>query len=284
MKLKALFLSALLAVSFSACSKQRIEARRFEKFYQAQTGQKLVIQKLFTLVNGVTVFRNKSTGELVAFNVSKFDKNSQTTMAQYLAVANQPSDVVHNLTRRDVTTSSTSWVPGYWTTESDPIYDNYGYQTGYITRDVYVDGYYSTSTTTTSYYDGGGFTFAENSAQNKDLDAIASSAESANNAALTNSIVAQYGLSEDRAESLASLAVNYAQLQDSRRLTDADKEVFSQKALNVSFADLQNAYTASTQGNANQYNTIIGQAAQFNGLSPEKARDLIDQYFTSDQE
>jgi hypothetical protein len=283
MKLRVLVLSALLAVTFSACSKERVAANNFTDFYQAQTGQKLSIEKLFTLVNGVTVFKNKSTGELVAFNTAKYDKNTMTTMAQYLAVANQPSDVVHNLSERSVTTSYEQYHAGYWYDVNDPVYDNYGHQTGYTTHSYYSEPYYTTEYTTTYYYDGGGFTFSENNAQNKDLDAIASNVETANNAVVTNSIVAQYGLSEDRAQSLADLAVNYAKLRDARRLTDADKEVFAKKALNVSFNDLQSAYKGSVQGNAGQYNTIINQAAEFNGLSPEKARTLIDSYFTTQQ-
>jgi hypothetical protein len=282
MKFKVLVLSAVLAVSLSACSKERKVANSFSDFYEQQTGQKLVVEKLFTLQPGVVVFKNKSTGEYVAFNTSKFDANSQTTMAAYLAAASAPGDVVHNLSERSVTTSYSTYHDGYWTYSDDPVYDMNGNQTGYTRHDYYVEGYYTTDYSTTYYYDGGGFTFAEANTQNKDLDAIANSVETANNAEVANSIVSKFGLSEDRAETLANLAVNYARLENSRRLTGADKEVFAKKALNVSYGDLESAYRASAQGNATQYNTLIGQAAQFNGMSPEKARTLMDTYFTSE--
>jgi hypothetical protein len=283
MNFKVLMLTAMMALSLSACSKQRKQANSFTDFYEAQTGQKLTLEKLFTLQTGVSVFKNKSTGELVAFNTAKYDPNSQSSLAAYLAVANQPGDVVHNLSERDVTTSSTYYVSGYWSYTDDPVYDWNGNVTGYVRHDYYVDGYYKTDYTTTAYYDGGGFTFAEASSQSKDLDAIANSVQSANTSEITNSIVSKFGLSEDRAEALADLAINYQRLENSRRLTSADKEVFAKKALNVSYADLENAHTAAAQGNDAQYKTLIGQAAQFNGTSPETLRTIMDTAFTSQQ-
>ena len=272
----------MMALTLSACSHQRKTANSFSDFYENQTGQKLVIEKLFTLHDGVTVFKNKSTGEFVAFNTAKFNKDTMTTMDQYLAAANQPGDVVHNLSERAVTTSYSTYHEGYWTYTYDPIYDIYGNQTGSVRHDYYVEGYYTTDYSTTYYYDGGGFTFAESNSQSKDLDAIANSVETANHAAVANSIVAKFGLTEDRAETLANLAVQYSTLENSRRLTGADKEVFAKKALNVSFGDLESAYKASAQGNSAQYNTLIGKAADFNGMSPEKARTLMDMYFTNE--
>ena len=283
MKLRLLSLSLVMAFGLSACSKERVAAKSFEKFYKDQTGETIKIEKLFTLVDGVTVFKNKGTGEYVAFNTAKFNKDTMTTLDQYLAVANQPSDVVHNLTERAVTTTVEHYHEAHWETEQDPIYDNNGNQTGYVEHSYYVEGYYTETSSTVYYYDGGGFTFSENNSQNKDLDAIAANIEDANNAGIANSIVAKFGLSEERAESLANLAVNYANLENSRRLTTADKEVFAKKALNLSFNDLQSAYKSSAQGNSARYNTLISQAAQFNGMSPEKARELMDLYFSEQQ-
>ena len=282
MNLKTLVVAALVGLSMVGCSKQRKAAKDFESFLSSQTGHSYKIAKLYTLVDGSVVLKDKTTGEYVAYNVGKYNKDTMTTLNDYLSVANSPGDVVHNLSSYDQTYEQSTWHEGYWASESVDVYDDYGNVIGYTYQDYWVPGYYTTDYYTTTYYTGDGFTFSEDASKSKDLDAIAAASEDADNQALADQIHSQFGLSEERSETLANLAVNYSKLEDSRKLTDADKEVFAKEGLGVSYAQLQNAYQNSAKGgDSKEYDSLVSQAAKLNGTTPEKARALMDLYFSA---
>jgi hypothetical protein len=283
MKLRTLALALMIGMSLVGCSKQRIATKSFEQFLTSQTGHDYSIAKLFTLIDGSVVLKDKTTGEYVAYNVNKYNSATMTSLNDYLSVASAPSDVVHNLQSYDVSTTTQTWNPGYWYNYTVDVYDSNGNVIGYTDQSQWVDGYYSYNTTTETYYDGGGFTFSEDNAKSKDLDAIAASVENQDNMILSNQLRTQFGLSEDRAETLASLAVNYSKLEDSRKLTASDKEVFAKNGLGVSYSDLETAYKKSAKGtDTKSYESLISTAAKVNGTTPEKARQIMDLYFNSE--
>ncbi len=272
--------SVMIAFTLMSCSAQRKQARAFEKLLEAETGQKFKIQKLNTERPGSTVFKNKSTGEYVAYNLNKFNRETMTKLSDFTAIATAPGDIVRNLTQRTETYSNDYWVEGYWATDYDPIYDEDGNYIGSVEDEYYVEGYWATETWSVTYYDGSGFTFSARTDTSKDLDAIAADIEEGDRFSVAQEISTRFGLSEERADTLANLAINYQKLEDARKLTAADKEIFSRQALSVSFRDLQTAYkNKETIDGKKSLGRLMHEAAQANGTTPEKMRAIVDMYF-----
>lgn len=241
-----LFVLLALSALFTGCTSKRMkEARAFEAVLEAGTGVSWSVVKASTEEEGYSVFRNEATGEYVAYNISKWDGTTMTTLDQYQAIATS-TDVINNLTR----TSETDW-----------SYDG--------------DGEWSS--TTVYYYSGGGFRFDNSSNVSRDLETFASLREEAAVAFLAARLKSEYSLSTSRAQEMARLASRWQRLENRRELTVAEKNTFALSAMGVNMNQIETAVRGRAEGRDQQYRELLRTAARVNGTTPEMIGKFFDQ-------
>ncbi len=223
------------------------------------------------------VYKNVTTGEYLAYNLSKWDSRTMTTISQYMADSN---DVVHNLDLKQewVTTGHTEDDYDYrWITKSDwdatcscnQDHSSYDYVK---IGSHYVDdsGYYP-------FYYGGGFRFENEGGTSKDLETMAALREEKSVENLSKTFKSQYSLSNDRAQELAKLSYKYMRVENSRELTKVEKDQFALKSLGVSMNDIEGALKKKAEGSENDYQFLLQKAAQVNNTTPEMIGKFFDQ-------
>ena len=272
-KLLVLFAASMILV---ACNGQKKTAKSFEAALEAETGQAYTIAKLETEKGNYTVFRNEVTGEFVAYNMDKWDRNTMTSFSQYAAA---PGDIVRNLNK------DREWiVSGYW----QPIYqsytDFYSYYdyscdctlSGSRQVDVYVGDRYIDTSHWYTFYTGGGYRFENTQGVSKDLETIAALKEEAAEAFMATKFKSEFSLSENRATELAKLANRYQRLENTRELTSQEKDKFALSALGVSMNQVETAMKNKAEGEEAAYEQLLKKAAQVNNTTPEQ----IGKFFT----
>lgn len=282
MKLTNIVMLLLLCASFASCSKHRMDAIKFKKLLKEETGQKWKTQKLFTETGDYVVFKNKETGELVAYNMDLYDRKGKMTYDEYMAVAEVGVDVVANLE------TNSKWVDtSHWSTvthyEGDWVWDDYYEEwdwcstCGYSwTEDVWVeDGY------TYYWYTGNGFSFSNNELNvSRDLETLSGLADEAQVSLMTLAIQNELSLSTNRAQELAKLSVKFNKLENMRELSDKEKDYFAMNALGVNFKDLSSAYKKSLSDNKEEFNSLMDQAAKLNKTTAEKLEGYVSNYLS----
>jgi len=245
---------------------------------ESETGQDYSIAKLHTREDGYAVLRNKSTGEYIAYNVDKMDRDVMTSLSDFQAVLGS-RDVISGLDQVN------TWVEsGY----SRDIYEYYDVEV----YDSFCDCYYweersywvgtewvDTSHWVTTYH-GGGFIFDNNAVIGKDLDTFAAIKEDVQKKFVTYKIKSELALSQTRAEELADLAIKYEKLESIRELTASEKSKFTQSSLGSNFDEIEAALKKKAQGNENSYNNLMAKAAQVNKTSPEQIASFFDKYIS----
>jgi uncharacterized lipoprotein YehR (DUF1307 family) len=277
--LQKFFVLMLLSVFFVACGHKK-DAKSFEKALEASTGQKHSIAKLNTEKGDYVVYKNEVTGEYVAYNMKKWDREKMNSMADYMAAgAVEGKDIILDLTK------DTIWIDsGYWEAMYDTYYE-YGeyyddgcacYREGSYEVSVYAGERWVDTSHWYTYYTGGGYTFDNTSAQSKDLDTLAALKEEAAESFMAYKLKSEFSLSTGRAEELAKLANRYQKLENSRELTVSEKDSFAMDALGVSMTQVESALKAKAEGNEARYAELLKTAAKTNNTTPEQ----IGKFFT----
>ncbi|MCB0349788.1 MAG: hypothetical protein KDD38_01310 [Bdellovibrionales bacterium] len=287
-------LSLILSLSFIAVgcngggggSKQKKQARAFEALLEDQTGHPYKITKAKTKIDGYSVFQDQVTGEYIAYNVSKFDKKTMTTIDQYLAVAVDGVDIVRNLNEQS------TWVEtGYWNdvydtvTYYEDVWDEYCecWTTESYTETYYVDSYWVDTSHYVYTYHSGGFVFDNKDAQSKDLETLEALKEDVAEKFVTYKLTSEYSLSNTRAAELAKLVTRYQKLDNVRELTDAESNIFAMDALGVSMSQIENALKDKSQGTEKSYEDMLSIAAQVNKTSVEQIGKFFDDYVLGEE-
>ena len=117
--------------------------------------------------------------------------------------------------------------------------------------------------------------FSEDVEGGKDLEGVGALMERESVSSLSEKLVANYGLSNERAEKVARLTSSYAKLATKRSLTDSEMNSYTQELLGMNYNEAQRAVEGTMQGDSNAYNRMIERAASKNGLSPEQVQSVM---------
>lgn len=275
-KFFVLFVMSLLTI---ACAQER-DAKSFEKVLEAETGHAHKIAKTYTEKGNFAVFKDEVTGEYKAYNMDKWDRETMTTLAQFMANGTTDGvDVVRNLAQNKV------WVnDGYWEAMYETRYD---YRDKYdrscecwveerYSYDHYLGERYVDTSHWYFYYTGSGFRFENTASASKDLDTIAALKEEAAEMFIAHKLKSEFSLSSNRAEELAKLANKYQKLENTRELTTSEKDKFAMEALGVSMTQVESALKAKAEGSESRYEELLETAAKTNNTTPEQ----IGKFFT----
>lgn len=279
-------LLSLLVLCFFvvACDGRKKEAKSLEKAIETSTGQLHTIVKMDTEQGDYVVYKNEATGEYVAYNMAKWDRESMSTMEQYAAAgAVDGIDIVRNLASNTVWVNSGYWDSVYHTwTETNEYYDHMCdcYETETITHSEYVGERWVDTSHYYTYYTGGGFSFENTSSASKDLETIAALKDEAAEAFMAHRLQSELQLSSNRAAELAKLANRYQKLENARELTGSEKDKFAMDALGVSMTQVEAAMKAKAEGKEARYEELLKTAAEVNSTSPESIGKFFEEMGT----
>ena len=119
-----------------------------------------------------------------------------------------------------------------------------------------------------------GVQFEEGSATSKDLAKLAAFRQHIQLKKATSNIQAQFGLSEERSQSVAKLAVQLAKTPKAS-MTTQDYDNFSQELLGSSITEFQKATKQSFEGDSSKLQDLMSKAAQVNGVGPEQMSKIM---------
>ncbi|MDC0253698.1 hypothetical protein OAK75_02290 [Bacteriovoracales bacterium] len=154
-----------------------------------------------------------------------------------------------------------------------------GYEASY-----YGEGNWSTATVQEVYEstdlgffigDYTGMIFEERNSSNKDLELIGSFLEKKNLQAKASKLENQFGLSEKRSLEVAKLIKNINKVKKNRGVTSRDLESFSKKLLGFNVDEALKAYEKLAQGEGQNWEALMEQAANKNDISPESMKEII---------
>lgn len=274
-----LLLMVFCALFFVSCAdkftKFTKNAESFQKVLEAETGESYAITKLWSQVNGYVVYKNNTTGEYEAYNVSKWDRKNMTMYSEFLALAVDGVDIVKNLERKE------EWIEsGYWETiyEDRYEYDSHKYydrecdcyEGGYTWNRYEVGSEWRDTSGYRPFYYGGGFRFDNSMGGSKDLETLAAMSEEAQLGFLTQKLTSEFSLSANRANELAKLATRYQKLENVRALTSSEKDHFALEALGASYSQVESAMRSKAEGELSQYNKLLEEASKVNNTTPEQ--------------
>jgi len=120
--------------------------------------------------------------------------------------------------------------------------------------------------------------FSENNEILKDLENMGSNLESLANEDLSLDLVYNYGLSEERAESVAKITSSFQKIQNKRALTSKEMSAYTQKVLGVDYTAGKKALEKHLQGDSDEMEAMIERAADLNGTSPEAVTELVGEH------
>ena len=121
-------------------------------------------------------------------------------------------------------------------------------------------------------------TFEENSGFRKDLEKIGANLESLDNQDLSLNLEENYGLSEERAQSVAKITSSFQKIQNKRALTAKEMNIYTQKVLGVDYTAGKKALESHIQGDSSEMDELMERAADLNGTSPEAVQELMGEY------
>jgi hypothetical protein len=276
---KKLCVTGLLAFSLVACKSETTKrAEVFANAISSGTGVTYQLVKSDTETRGYAVFRNSATGEFVAFNMNKYDRNNGgMTYEQFVAVAIPGTDIVNNLRRED------RWiVSGYWADITDTRYRDVYYSSCDCYRSesytVVVGQRYVDTSHWATYYLGGGFLFDTAANASRDLETLAALDESTQKSFVASRLQSDFSLSATRADELANVVYRYQRLESRRALTESEKSVFTTEAFGLRNAEIESALRAKAEGRDASYRAMLRRAAETNNTTPENMGSFFDQF------
>ncbi|HXH74101.1 MAG TPA: hypothetical protein VNJ08_04005 [Bacteriovoracaceae bacterium] len=96
---------------------------------------------------------------------------------------------------------------------------------------------------------------------------------------MSRNIVAEFGLTEERAFKVATLAKAWEKLSKSRALTNADADTFAKELVGVSIVDMEKAYKSLADGYQAEMTEVMEKAAEINGTTPENMTLIMTKLF-----
>lgn len=123
-----------------------------------------------------------------------------------------------------------------------------------------------------------GIVFEKTAQTPKDALTIAALEETLLTKKAAQTLNAQFGMSQERSLEVAELAVIW-QKAPKDRMTDADHDEFATNVLGHSITEYKAAVEAQMAGDASELNKLIEDTAAVNGLSPEKANQIVNSVF-----
>lgn len=126
------------------------------------------------------------------------------------------------------------------------------------------------------FLDKNGNIFSESVESPKDIEAIGANIERVSSERLEELLNINYGLSAERAHSVAKNISAYQKLSSKRSLTEKERNFFSSELLGVSFKNAQNALTS---GDTQELNDLLDKAAGKNGTTPEQISIILNEVF-----
>lgn len=274
-------LFALLSILFVLVScGHRKDANSFEDLLESATGDDFQIVKLNTLNAGYVVYQNQRTGEFVAYNLNKFDRKGDMTYAQYLAAADS-NDVVVGLDH--FSQVELDYIPHYetdvwyeWELVWDPYLDDYVWEEVRY-EETYT--WYEEVWVTRHYYEGSGFVFEIGTKEDsKDLEKIGGLIEQAQVNDIATQLEKSFGLSEGRAMKVGKMLKNFQDVTNKRGMTNEDLSLLGKEILGTDINKLKAAYKKSIEGEKEDMDKLIEQAAELNEIDPEHMSALMNQY------
>ena len=139
---------------------------------------------------------------------------------------------------------------------------------------LYHVGYYPNS----FYVDAGRNQYSEETTIKKDLESLGANKESLDNEELSYNLEENYGLSEERAASVAKITSSFKKIQNKRSLTSKEMNIYTQKVLGVNYDAGKKALEAHIQGDSADMEAMMERAADVNGTSPEAVTELVGEY------
>ncbi|WP_413558055.1 hypothetical protein [Bdellovibrio sp. HCB209] len=124
------------------------------------------------------------------------------------------------------------------------------------------------------YQDSSGYVYEESTASSKDLAKMTAMKQALDINESAKGIQAQFGLSAERSQTLARLAV---QLKHNPKasMTDADYDAYTKEIIGSSYNELKNAMVKQAQGDYSDVGALIDKAAQVNGVGPEQVTQIL---------
>jgi len=246
------------------------------------------------------VYQISATGEYLAFNLTKWNGATMTTLAQFVDDGN---DIVRGLEKKSEWVTSGHYediTEMQWVTKSEYVteYRDYtstrydGSCSCYVTEtfsEPYsyykdVSGYenvkigerYVDTSGYKNFYYGGNFRFSNSAGATHDLDTMAAVRESMTVKGYAQRLKSEYALSNDRAKELAELAVKQMRIESQRELTESEKNSFAMKGLGVSMAQVEKSLKARARGDERSYEQLLKDAAKLNRTTPEMIGRFFD--------
>jgi hypothetical protein len=124
-------------------------------------------------------------------------------------------------------------------------------------------------------YIGGGFTFEDAPAHQKDLEAYRGQAKAQSISQLKGTYMSQYGLSDARASEVANMVNSWTSLNKQGEMTKDDVSKFSTAVLGADLARFQSAAQKAVKGDTSDLKNLTAVAAKTNGVSTEQAAKIL---------
>ena len=121
--------------------------------------------------------------------------------------------------------------------------------------------------------------FEETSLSNKDLEGRAAAAERYLVSSMASQVKTQFSLSAERSTQIAKVANHFRKASTNRAITEADSNTYAKEILGVNFKQLEVAYKGVLKGEKAELSSVLDQAAQKNGTSPEHMSSLMLKLF-----
>lgn len=165
-------------------------------------------------------------------------------------------------------------IPAHYETDYEYGIVAYDYD-GYPIYDYYLVEVY----VPTRYRDrASGITFEKVSASAKDLAKMVAIKEAAEIQKSAEFLSSEFGLSLNRGKELAGLKAHWKKASK-KGMTNSEVDAFSTELLGFSLTSGIEAVSASAEGDQTKVETLVNQAAELNGITPEHASKLMTKVF-----
>ncbi len=151
--------------------------------------------------------------------------------------------------------------------------------TNYLNNNSYRFSYDLIKNFDGTYYDPDtGKTFEKQEATPKDRMKLAAIKEGLLVAKASRNLQAEFGLSAERGDELAKLAIMLKNTPK-ETMTDEDYDRYSTAAFGASISEFKSATAKALVGDKSDLNQLISSAAVKNGVTPEDANNIVSKYF-----
>lgn len=269
--MKVLLISSIL-VLFTACNSggngngapgltHNQLAEKFVQELNLDSEFSVTLTKKSTLEKNFIVIYDPYTDSYDAINIDNYNPASSNAADYYYA------NSARSFMDLDL-------LPGHYETELDYVivgYDYDGYAIyGYEPVNVWVP---------TRYRDRfSGIVFEKVAGSSKDLAKVVALQEAAVLQKTAEFLSSEFGLSLSRGKEVASLQAHWKK-SSQKAMTNTELDAFSTELLGFSISKGVKAYQSSNEGSSTAIETLVNQAANANGITPEHASKLMTKVF-----